>query len=952
MSDPQATVTSDPEAVTRPEGSPTDGVHSEASRAVRVPFRRGEALGRYVVLEPLGVGGMGIVLAAYDSRLDRRVALKLLHPDESEDGANHARLLREAQALAKLSHRCVVSVYDVGEIRGHVFMAMEIVEGPDLRRWLAAGPRTPREIVAVFRDAGRGLQAAHESGIVHRDFKPDNVLIGPNGRAHVTDFGLALEQRSEIPALPASASASHLPPSARLTQTGIVMGTPAYMPIEQHVGRPADHRSDQYSFAVSLFEALYGRRPFAGANSTELCVAIKRAEVSVPSTQRTAPRRVHRAVLRGLSAKPEDRYPSMRAFVRALTPPVRNRRTWVLGGLGGLAVGAGAVMVADPPQRPCSSFEARVAQAYTPDDKRQLLSAFTATGAPYAQSSFDAATRSLDAFSEDWVEAASDACLAAERGEQSGRMLDLRMACLDRGLRRLQATTEVLALADARTVERAADLAEQLPRVGPCSDSEVISRGVFIPETDAQHTDARELLPVLEKASVLMWQENRDSVRAVLEPFKARLTSSTHPRVRAQYKIIEGRTLRGPERLALLHEALAVALEHNLDDLAANASVSAAYAYKDELAETRAVSMFEQALALGRASGQPLPVLGALAGLAKVAEVQLRYDDAIEHAREAVRVSKDIPTFGTQASTLLLLSELLHKRDGATAGLEELEVAHALLVREVGANHPAQEEYLQEVLTRANERGDSKKALETSKILITLLRRNRGPGSTREAVTLANVASAQMALGLYEDALESVSNSDEYFRKDLGDDYAHRAGLLNNRGTILIAIGRLDDARTAMNLSRSLFEAHLGPGTEATGVTQLNLSEIERLAENLEAARTHALEARAIFSKRLGPEHVRIARADVALAQVELADNEPDTAWASIARALAIGTPKPAEQRLWDLLQAEAILRSTTRTAAERRQALATVDAVRNAPALRSEYTRNTRSALTRIDAL
>jgi len=953
VTDAHATIASAPDSCTQSDGPPTvaDGPDAPNDSAeFQTPFRRGETLGRYVVLDPLGAGGMGVVLAAYDSRLDRRVALKLLHHDDSDDGANHARLLREAQALAKLSHRSVVSVYDVGEIRGRVFMAMEIVEGPNLRRWLAAATRTPSQIVAVFRDAGRGLQAAHDSGVVHRDFKPDNVLIGPDGRGHVTDFGLALEQLSEVPILPASSS--HVPTSVRLTQTGVVMGTPAYMPIEQHVGRPTDHRSDQYSFAVSLFEALYGRRPFSGANPAELCVAIKRAAISVPSTPINVPRRVHRAVLRGLCAKPEDRFPSMRAFVRALTPPVRSQRAWIAGGLAGLAVGAGAVALADPPERPCSSFEGRVADVYSNDDKRQILSAFTATGAPYAQSSFDATTHALDAFADRWAEAAREACLATERGEQSGRMLDLRMSCLDRGLRRLGATAEVLAAADAQTVEHASALASQLPMVTPCADAESVSRGVFIPETDAQRSDADELLPVLDKASVLLWQEDVDGIHALLEPVDARLRSSTHPRVLAQHKLVEGRTLVGPERLTLLHAALEIALEHNLDDLGANACVAAGYAYKEELAEARAVSMFEQALALGRASGQPSSILNALAGLAKAAESRLRYDEAIEHAREAVRVSEDASTYGTRASTLLLLSELLHGRDGVLAGLEELELAHALLVREVGEHHPAQEEYLQEVLTRANERGDNEKALDTSKRLMVLLRRNRGPGSTREAVTLANLSTTQMSLGRYEDALRSISQADDFFRKALGDDYANRAGLLNNRGSLLIAMGRLDDARTTMTLARTLFEARLGPGTEATGVTQLNLSEIERLAGNLEAARTHALGARKNFTAQLGPEHVRIGRANVALAEVELAAGEPDAARASVARALDIGTPKPAEQRLWALLHAEAMLRSTTLTAAERDEALATVDAVRNAPAQRSEYSRNTRNALTRIDAL
>lgn len=950
MNNPDPTGSSGADLRTRPDGEITIAEGGATPRELHTPFRRGEVLGRYVVLDPLGVGGMGVVLAAYDSRLDRRVALKLLHPDDSSDGQSHARLLREAQALAKLSHRSVVSVYDVGEVRGHVFMAMEIVEGPDLRRWLAAAPRTAAEIVAVFRDAGRGLQAAHDSGIVHRDFKPDNVLIGSDGRALVTDFGLALEQLSEVPVLPASSS--HVPTSPRLTQTGVVMGTPAYMSIEQHLGNPTDQRSDQYSFAVSLFEALYGQRPFVGTTPAELCVAIKRASVPTPSTSVSVPRRVRRALLRGLAAKPAARFPSMRAFVRALTPPTRSRRTWMVGGLAGLTIGAGAVVVADPPERPCSSFETRVEAVYSEADKRRLLSSFTATGARYAQSSFDATTRTLDTFAAEWSNAAEDACLAAERGEQSGRMLDLRMHCLGRGLRKLGATVEVLAVADARTVERASRLAVQLPDLAPCADTEIVSQGTFIPETEAQRLDAKELLPLLDKAKVFAWQGRRDRVTEALAPVEERLLVSSHPGVLALHKLVEGRMRGGEERLARYSSALEIALEHNLDELAARVCISAAYEYKDQNQEERATSLFEQALALGRASGQSVPVLDALAGLAKVAETQLRYDAAIKHAREAVRLSQNTGAFGMRASTLLLLSEMLHKRHGALAGLEELEQAHALLVREVGEKHPAHEEYLQEVMTRANERGDSEKALETSAKLIPLLRRNRGPDSTREAVTLANASTAQMALGLHADALKSVTRSDDIFRKTLGDDYPSRAGVLNNRGTILIEMRRLDEARATMTQARKLFEARLGPATEASAVTQINLSEIERLSGNLETARTHALEARDSFVQRLGSDHVRTARANVALAEVELAAGEPDAARTSMNRALAIGTPKAEEERLWNLLKAEATLRTTPATDAAHRDAVNAVNAARRTVAETSEYSRRIRDALHRIDAL
>lgn len=299
----------------------------------------GQTLDRYVMLELLGVGGMGRVFSAYDSVLDRNVALKVLrHPS----GEELPRLVREAQALARFSHPNVVSVYDVGEVDGQVFIAMELVEGCNLREWLEVPGRSAVQILAAFRAAARGLQAAHEAGIVHRDFKPDNVLLGRDGRVCVIDFGLAIRTGDAQPSVevdPASSSNSD-----RLTETGMVMGTPAYMPIEQHLGLPTDVRSDQFSFCVALYEALYRVRPFEGESGRELVLAIKRGELrDVRSAE--VPSEVHAAIVRGLSPRVQDRFGSMGELLEALRPKVgRVRVRWALG-LVGVLIGTATMGV-------------------------------------------------------------------------------------------------------------------------------------------------------------------------------------------------------------------------------------------------------------------------------------------------------------------------------------------------------------------------------------------------------------------------------------------------------------------------------------------------------------------------------------------------------------------------------------------------------------------------------
>src|SRR6185503_5153712 len=215
----------------------------------------GETVGRYVVLECIGSGSMGIVYTGQDPDLGRRVALKVLRSDSAggSSGGARRRMLREAQAMARLSHPNVVTIYDVGMHGDEVFLAMELIDGGTLREWLRRARRSWREIVAVFRRAAEGLAAAHAVGLVHRDFKPDNVLVGNDGRVCVTDFGLARPS--------AAASAERLaepPPQGidSMTRTGAIVGTPAYMAPEQIEGGAADERSDLFAFCVAFYEAL------------------------------------------------------------------------------------------------------------------------------------------------------------------------------------------------------------------------------------------------------------------------------------------------------------------------------------------------------------------------------------------------------------------------------------------------------------------------------------------------------------------------------------------------------------------------------------------------------------------------------------------------------------------------------------------------------------------------
>ncbi len=314
-----------------------------------------ETLGRYEIIRVLGRGGMGVVYAARDPDLDRTVAIKVLKDGEAgkTEGAR-ARLLREARAMARLNHPNVITVHEVGTAGETDFVAMELIEGGTLTSWRAEASRGWREIVKLFLGAGAGLAAAHRAGLIHRDFKPDNVLVDASGRVVVTDFGLARPPRPEPEA--ASLEDTAAPDDSQnssleaLTQAGAIAGTPAYMAPEQYAGREADERTDQFAFCVALYESLYGKRPFRGDTLDTLREQVESGAVEVPLGRASGvPSRVRRALLRGLSPKRSDRHPSLEALLGELKKALarRRRQAITLGAAAALGAGAFAMLLGD-----------------------------------------------------------------------------------------------------------------------------------------------------------------------------------------------------------------------------------------------------------------------------------------------------------------------------------------------------------------------------------------------------------------------------------------------------------------------------------------------------------------------------------------------------------------------------------------------------------------------------
>ncbi len=504
---------------------------------------RGGNVGRYLILGLVGRGGMGEVYAAFDPRLDRKVALKLLREVTGRGTPARAaqeRLLREAQAIARLSHPNVVVVHDAGtiddEVRGaRVYLAMEFIDGQTLAAWLAVAPRSWREICKVFADAGKGLLAAHEAGLVHRDFKPQNVMVGRDGAVRVTDFGLARDTSGVAEAETTTLDLARFGtrPSTEtlaLTGAGALLGTPLYMAPEQFLGRPADARTDQFSFCVALYEALYGERPFDADSLQTLVAAVVSGRVRQPPPKTRVPAFLRKILLRGLEPRQEARHASMRELLLALrADPVRRRRRVALG--TAVAIGAaialvGAERVATRGERMCRGAADKLAGIWELDPRGARRGAvhdsFVQSGSALAEETWTRVSSLLDHYAQNWTSAYTDTCEATHvRGDQSAEVLDLRMSCLDGSRGGFRALTDVLSHADGRTVVEAVNAAHALPPIERCDDVATLRAAVPLPADAAARTRVAELRTRLAEVKALTdtgkWTEARRRVAPLVD---------------------------------------------------------------------------------------------------------------------------------------------------------------------------------------------------------------------------------------------------------------------------------------------------------------------------------------------------------------------------------------------------------------------------------------------------
>lgn len=729
----------------------------------------GDAIdGRFVIVDRRGSGAMGVVYEALDNTLERRVAIKLCRAGRT--AKQDARMWREARAMARLSHPNVITVHEVGHYGSRMYIAMELVDGGNVRQWLET-QRKWRDVLRVFIQAAKGLAAAHEVGLIHGDVKPANMLLGSDERVRLADFGLArgtqeVESGSNTMSGLSGGSGERIALDEPATKS--LVGTPGYIAPEQFGDEIVDERVDQFSFCVSLFEGLWGQRPFRGLSMAEIYLATSRGEIEYPEPRVEVPRWVREIVEQGLRPEPSERFTSMNDLVAALEADpgrVRRRRLAV----GGVIVALGATAwlsrsLSDGPQ-PCANVGAAIEQHWNDERQQGLDATFQEVAPAIAATTSARVGDTLGAYASAWSKQRADACRATRvRGEQSESLLDLRVACLDHRAAELASVVQQLETADIEVVVQAEELLTSLGPLESCAETALLQAQVPLPDD-----------PEDRKAAESMQAEAMEIAAA-----------STARRGRDQEQRVR-RLLREAEELGhgptLADVQLAVAtVEHALEH-PGEARTALVAAHRHAAASGYADAAFDSALRLARTiagtkknAATGLDWLEVARGWGDRLELGPRQRGRLEYAhghvlQAAERWDEALAVLAADPERDAELSASARSRRAKARGSilsiigryeesrTQLELAIELIRPELGDHHPRLSSIYVDIGHLNDRQRRFEDALEVYAKALAIDTENYGPQSATVARTHGSIANALWSMGERERALEAYEQA-------------------------------------------------------------------------------------------------------------------------------------------------------------------------------------------------
>ncbi len=812
-------------------------------------IQRGEALDRYVILDRLGSGGMGEVFSAWDPVLDRKVAVKVLRPDfegsELGEELKH-RLLQEAQSLAKLSHPNVVTVHDVGLAGDRVFLAMEFAEGRTLKQWLEQKPPPSwQSTLETFIAAGEGLAAAHAQGITHRDFKPDNVVVGAEGRVRVMDFGLAHGQAKKRDAAE--------PKRRSITNPGAMLGTPAYMSLEALHGRPTDFRSDEFGFCVALYEAFYGFRPFEGATPGALAVEIEQNRVRPPPKDSKVPRRIHQLLLKGMRAEPLERFQTMRALLVQLGRRRSTReQSLALGSIATLAVlAAGLTGLASYRARTrCADVDTRLASVWDPSVKRAVRQSFEATQKPWAAAAWRDVETRLDDYSAQWLTMRRAACEGSL--ERNDEQLGQEIVCLSRRLSDLEATTQLFAHADADVVERAVTTAGALAPLASCRQLTVVAR-----RTPEGETNRAQLSAVKARIDAGKYADALALASELATKASASGDTSTYAEARLWMAI--GKMRSGDAKAAdtLVEESILAAETAQDDELQARGWVERiGFAAMGASAQDADRWVRFARAAIDRV-GKPPELEASFANNQGVlAYYRGHYEVAVEAHQRALTLRRELlgdrhPLVARSHSNLGTAFKMLGRLDDARAQYEQ-----ALSIEELAldASHP------------------------------------------QVADTLNNLGNVLKAQGSPTGARRALERSLRIKEAAFGKDSLPVAVTLTNLGALLLDLEDLPAAEEALQRALEVKEQRTSADSLTVAITLTNLASARRGTKRWAESITLDERALGIRRARQGEQHLDLAYNLTGLGEAKLLSGDVTGAKVVLEQALALRRERGPER--------------------------------------------------------